>query len=458
MAISQFSPSKRSQYDPSTKLKQRKASEFKKKPVKKNPCGTQHDKINKGETHNIEKSLISYEKIGDKTGDHSAYGKPKSSVLHRAHEVQAKLPSNFPCCVKHMLRSHVTGGFWLSLPKQFCNIHLPKKDGIVVLVDENGEEYKTKYLVEKNGLSGGWRGFSIAHNLLEGDVLVFQLIKPCVLKVYIVRANGLTELDGAICLLNLDFQDKSIDSANLKEENEDVKNCKTAEPDYSGPLANVLERGIVAVSSGHMPESARRSASDNNELSLEVLDGVRFSESDVQFKDVKGFNGFSILVDGLVIDSEIPLHLRAKYYQLCCSQNSFLHDHLIKGLNCKLAAGIISETVNIADAIRAAKLTTSCEYLQTWDKTLKAFEDMGMAVEFLRARIKALISLPTEQEESMKSRTAERAQLQEEMRNLETKLLNVKEVIGTVDADIKALEVQEENLEEIFKEKATAPW
>ena len=142
-----------------------------------------------------------------------------------------------------------------------------------------------------------------------------------------------------------------------------MKNCKTAELDYSGPLANVLERGIVAVSSGHMPESAR-SASDNNELSLEVLDGVRFSESDMQFKDVKDFNGFSILVDGLVIDSEIPLHLRAKYYQLCCSQNSFLHDHLIKGLNCKLAAGIISETVEIADASRAAKLKTSCEYLQ----------------------------------------------------------------------------------------------
>ena len=70
-----------------------------------------------------------------------------------------------------------------SLPKQFCDVHLPKKNDIVVLVDENGEEYKTKYLVEKNGLSGGWRGFSIAHNLLEGDVLVFQLIKPCVLKV-----------------------------------------------------------------------------------------------------------------------------------------------------------------------------------------------------------------------------------------------------------------------------------
>lgn len=37
--------------------------------------------------------------------------------------------------------------------------------------------------MDKTGLSGGWRGFSIAHKLLEGDALVFQLIKPCKFKV-----------------------------------------------------------------------------------------------------------------------------------------------------------------------------------------------------------------------------------------------------------------------------------
>ncbi|KAL3515265.1 hypothetical protein ACH5RR_022167 [Cinchona calisaya] len=372
-----------------------------------------------------------------------------SSAVDRANEVQANLPSIFPSCVKYMLRSHVTGGFWLSLPKQFCDLHLPKKDDIVVLVDENDQEYKTKYLVEKNGLSGGWRGFSIAHNLLEGDVLVFQLIKPCVLKVYIVRGNGLTEIDGAVGLLNLDFRAKSVSNAKIKEGTEDVKNIKTAIQDYSEPPADVPEKCIVAVT---------QSASENDDLNPEVLDGIRFSETDLEFKDVKGFECFNILVDGLIIDSEIPLHLRTKYYQLCCSQNSFLHGNLVKGLNCKLAAGIISETVNIADAIRAAKLNSSFEFLPTWDKTLKAFEDMGMAVGFLRDRIKMLLSLPCKQRGIIQSKINEKAQLEEEMRSLVTKLMNVKEAIKSLDAEIKVLEFQHEHLEQKFKEKANAPW
>lgn len=64
-------------------------------------------------------------------------------------------------------------------------MHLPKHDDTVVLVDESEQEFETKYLVDKNGLSGGWRGFSIAHKLLEKDVLVFQLIAPCKFKVMV---------------------------------------------------------------------------------------------------------------------------------------------------------------------------------------------------------------------------------------------------------------------------------
>lgn len=54
---------------------------------------------------------------------------------------------------------------------------------MIVLEDESGNEYDTKYLVEKIGLSAGWRGFSIAHKLVEGDVLIFHLIKPSKFKV-----------------------------------------------------------------------------------------------------------------------------------------------------------------------------------------------------------------------------------------------------------------------------------
>jgi len=37
----------------------------------------------------------------------------KNSVMERAEEIQAYLGNKFPTCVKPMLPSHVSGGFWL---------------------------------------------------------------------------------------------------------------------------------------------------------------------------------------------------------------------------------------------------------------------------------------------------------------------------------------------------------
>ncbi|XP_027084372.1 B3 domain-containing protein At3g19184 [Coffea arabica] len=107
----------------------------------------------------------------------------------RAEVLQSGLDSKIPSFVKPMLQSHVTGGFWLGLPVQFCKTYLPKRDETVTLVDEQEEEYPTKYLAVKTGLSGGWRGFSIEHELVDGDALVFQLIEPTKFKVYIIRVN-----------------------------------------------------------------------------------------------------------------------------------------------------------------------------------------------------------------------------------------------------------------------------
>ncbi|XP_042449535.1 B3 domain-containing protein Os06g0194400-like [Zingiber officinale] len=112
----------------------------------------------------------------------------------KAEEVEAGLDSKFPSFVKPMLQSHTTGGFWLGLPNQFCNMYLPKKDATITLIDENGEEHDTTYLAHKKGLSAGWRGFSIYHELVDGDALVFQLVEPTTFKVYITRAS---EYDGS---------------------------------------------------------------------------------------------------------------------------------------------------------------------------------------------------------------------------------------------------------------------
>ncbi|KAD6119114.1 hypothetical protein E3N88_10385 [Mikania micrantha] len=111
----------------------------------------------------------------------------------KAEELEANLEGGHPSFVKPMLPSHVTGGFWLGLPGHFCRKYLPKNDGTVTLIDEEGEEFPTVYLAHKVGLSGGWRGFSLSHELVDGDALVFHLIQPTVFKVYIIRCKGYEE-------------------------------------------------------------------------------------------------------------------------------------------------------------------------------------------------------------------------------------------------------------------------
>ncbi|XP_052158241.1 B3 domain-containing protein Os06g0194400 [Oryza glaberrima] len=116
-------------------------------------------------------------------------------AINAAQELEEELGSDYPIFVKPMLQSHVTGGFWLSLPTHFSRKYLPKRDETIRLVDEEDDEFDTLYLANKRGLSGGWRGFSIAHKLVDGDCLVFQLIQRTKFKVYIIRASSYYETD-----------------------------------------------------------------------------------------------------------------------------------------------------------------------------------------------------------------------------------------------------------------------
>ncbi|XP_065637512.1 B3 domain-containing protein At3g19184 [Quercus suber] len=134
----------------------------------------------------------------------------RQDAIERAEQLESDLGSDFPTFLKPMLQSHVSGGFWLGLPVYFCKEHLPNKDEMITLVDEDEDEFPTKYLAEKNGLSGGWRGFAIDHELVDGDALVFQLINPTTFKVYIIRASELPY-----------DEDKGKDSDASKLDNED---------------------------------------------------------------------------------------------------------------------------------------------------------------------------------------------------------------------------------------------
>lgn len=55
----------------------------------------------------------------------------------------------------------------------------------MTLEDESGRQCQLKYIAYKTGLSAGWRQFAASHNLIEGDVLVFQLVEPTKFKVMV---------------------------------------------------------------------------------------------------------------------------------------------------------------------------------------------------------------------------------------------------------------------------------
>lgn len=123
--------------------------------------------------------------------------------LERAGMLLERLDTELPKFAKCMLPSNVLYSFWLIIPKTFCIMHLPEHDTTITLVDESGKEFKTNYLKTRNGLSGGWRGFSIAQKLLQGDILFFRLVESCRLQVHIVRRYGLEAVEAAACLMKL---------------------------------------------------------------------------------------------------------------------------------------------------------------------------------------------------------------------------------------------------------------
>lgn len=223
------------------------------------------------------------------------------------------------------------------------------------------------------------------------------------------------------------------------------------------------KKASVQKSVPKLTESVVQLENGCEEVGSEPLIGPRFSSSTIRIWDVKSFKHFNILVDGLSIDSEIPKHIRVKYFKLYRSRSAFLHARLFRGLNIKLVSGIISETVNIADAIRACTLTTSRDEFEVWEKSLKSFELMGMNVGFLSARLRRLLSLAikTEVDVDVKKYVqakTRKVQVDDEIQKLEAKVVELKAASRKLGAVIKALKSKVEGYEHKFQEEVDAPW
>jgi len=129
--------------------------------------------------------------------------------------------------------------------------------------------------------------------------------------------------------------------------------------------------------------------------------GIGISYSEIDFDDVTSFSDVNVILDCLATDCEFHDRLRRTYYELCCSQKSLLHKHLLKQLHPTLVAGVIMEMVSIADGIRACKAEASSrEDFLVWKKTLEAFELLGMNVAFLLNRVNGLLGVASRSRES----------------------------------------------------------
>ncbi|XP_017970263.1 PREDICTED: B3 domain-containing protein Os01g0234100 isoform X3 [Theobroma cacao] len=310
-----------------------------------------------------------------------------SSANKRAEEVQANLPAEFPSFFKIMIPSMVCGCFWMALPKEFCQLHLPSHNTTVVLVDEGGKEYKTNFIVQRRALSGGWRKFSQEHGLLVGDALVFLLIRPSKFKVYILRVNGLGEVDAALGLLRLETRAKQ---TCIRKNNAE-------------PFAQDINQYEVHRNSLSYP-SAEENQSDNGSFDIgsSEVEGIRSSpEANAEFKQSR-------------------------------------------------------------DAIGASKISPPQADFVAWDNTLAGFELLGMNVGVLRNRASRLLDLAFESKTQVKSRRfkeaePERAYVEQEARSLKLQLLEKREEMGRLDADIEALKVNARRHKLMFEAVVNAP-
>ncbi|KAL6551715.1 hypothetical protein OROGR_007869 [Orobanche gracilis] len=392
-------------------------------------------------------------------GGSSSPVQSKSPTLSRAEEVLMSLGNDHPSFLKILVRSHVGSCFWMGLPVPFCKIHLPSRDTMVVLEDEDGEEFLIKYIANKTGLSAGWRKFVAGNKLLEGDVLIFQLIEPCRFKIYIIRSNDLTEVDGALSLLILDPLTKQNDADVTLDAQSKKKRPKSLpltivqkNKDSEGPPLRP-----------HLVQSEEHSGNHSDEVASEVLEGTKSNGSSFRFKDVKTFEEFRITVNGVCLDSELPEDIRRIYYDLCCSRNAYLHDDVLPGLYDKLAAGMIAETSNIAEFIRGCTITTPGKDFEVREKSLRSFELLGLNVGFLRDRVRRLHSLACDSESAVDVRRyfearKERSRTKDEIWKLEAKLVELKELSAKCTLEVENLQVKAESYGVQFQEEVDAAW
>ncbi|KAI3915089.1 hypothetical protein MKW98_011988 [Papaver atlanticum] len=291
-------------------------------------------------------------------------GEATLSAKMQAEEIQSTLDPSIPSLIIVMLKSQVGGGFWLGVPSKFARAFMSKDRIVMTLEDQNGKNYEVTYIPA--GLSGGWKRFAVDHKLRVGDAVLFQLVDLIKFKVFIVKGNGVADTDSGEDIDGIEDIDAALSRLQLKAQAQRSTQGdagKTLKPEGK-PAA---KRRRLAPSAVVRDENGSQQQPDDD--NGDVVDSV-----------VGDFESFTKIVNDLVGDSEMPEDVMAKYYELCCTRNSFLHTNIRPGHNSNLAAGMIIETVQIVYGIIV-------------EKQIGSLEKLGMSVDFVFPRLNELQKL-----------------------------------------------------------------
>ncbi|MFS7973950.1 hypothetical protein Hanom_Chr09g00862701 [Helianthus anomalus] len=205
---------------------------------------------------------------------------------------------------------------------------------------------------------------------------------------------------------------------------------------------------------------AAQSEQVTQDVGLEVQECSRPSEPHPIFEEVKSFEDFCILLDRVDIGHELTADVRVGYYKLCLYRKEFLHPEDVYS---ELVVGLIRETVKIGDEMKRCKLTTVKEVFEKWNKNLKALEDCGMKVRFLRDKLITLARLVLESKGAADIKqhteaTNECKRIKVEMKKLAAKRNELTESAKKIEEVSGALKQKVERYEVRFKEVVNGPW
>ncbi|KAJ9186677.1 hypothetical protein P3X46_002223 [Hevea brasiliensis] len=117
-----------------------------------------------------------------------------SILSQREKRVAQSFISCFPYFVRIMKRFNISGSYTLNIPYKFSTAHLPNCKTEIVLRTVKGacwtvNSVPTTRVHTSHTFCGGWMAFVRGNDIKMGDVCIFELVRKCELRVFILRVG-----------------------------------------------------------------------------------------------------------------------------------------------------------------------------------------------------------------------------------------------------------------------------